>query len=322
MDADTGNDGNTGADWANAKEHLQAAVDLITGVLTDEVTIHLKSNTTAAYGETVDIYGIHGVGKDARLIIQPEIWTAANYDDDDGDPFNATPGAGTFDITADDKPCVLEKEITIENSRVEFRGMEFRGKLTVQNRSDVVVIYSRFTDDESMAFANSNASLALENCYLNEMPIPVVAYGNSTIALLGSNYIINPFITGVWALLGSTIYVAPWEADPQGFYTLQIKTTPPRKADFAAIKAVAKSYVHIKDADINPWDLSVAKVEVVNDMTTLQPNYYGVVLETASVLQGADNMSFTTKNKKGDYVDMAYEQQIVAGDEQGTIVVS
>jgi hypothetical protein len=48
------------------------------------------------------------IGKEAALFIQPEVWNQDNYDEANGDPFNATPGGGTFDIKADDKPAVLE----------------------------------------------------------------------------------------------------------------------------------------------------------------------------------------------------------------------
>ncbi|MDP8223084.1 MAG: hypothetical protein P9L99_06975, partial [Candidatus Lernaella stagnicola] len=223
--------------WGDAKEHLQAAIDLITGVVNDQTTIHLKAGTTAEYTQEVTIRGIRPLGADGGLTIQPEIWTQSNYDD-------------------------------------------------------------------AMAFANGYGGLTLENCYLDSMPLPVVAYANSTVSLMGDVYIVNPFITGIWALVKSNVYIAPWTEKPMDYYTLQIKTTSPRQTDFAAIKAVGSSYVFVKSGDINPWDLSVSRVEITNDLDVLPPNYYGVVLESASLLQGASLMSFKTKNKKGDYVDM------------------
>jgi len=304
VDADSGSDANGGTSWGDAKEHLQAAIDLITGVVNDQTTIHLKAGTTAEYTQEVTIRGIRPLGADAGLTIQPEIWTQSNYDDADGDPFNATPATGIFDITADDKPCVLTMDITVIDSVVDFLGMEFEGKLTSQEMAHVLVAYSRFEGEDAMAFANGYGGLTLENCYLDSMPLPVVAYANSTVSLMGDVYIVNPFITGIWALVKSNVYIAPWTEKPMDYYTLQIKTTSPRQTDFAAIKAVGSSYVFVKSGDINPWDLSVSRVEITNDLDVLPPNYYGVVLESASLLQGASLMSFKTKNKKGDYVDM------------------
>lgn len=322
VDADTGLDGNSGADWANAKEHIQAAVDLITGAVSDETTIHLKSGTTASYTGDVDIVGINRQGKDGGFVIQPEVWNDSNYSSMKGDPFNATPDTGTWDVRADDKPCELELEIKIDNSEVTILGMQIKGKVEVSNKGQVKLKYCQVEGEDSMVFANGMGGAVLENCYLRDLPIGAVAYAKSSIFLAGQNYIENPFVHGIWALIDSTVIVAPWDDNPSDCYTTEIKTTSPRQAEFAAIKLVAKSYLYIKDGDINPWDVSVANIRVVHDLDTLPATYYGAVLESASTLQGASLMSFVTKNKKGDYVDMPAGQQIVGNDKSiGTTVI-
>jgi len=44
-------------------------------------------------------------------------------------------------------------------------------------------------------------------------------------------------------------------------------------------------------------------------------------LESRSMLCGADNIAFTTKNAKGEYEDMPEAQQIVGLDETGVVVI-
>jgi len=319
VDPDDGNDSNDGSDL-HPKEHIQAAVDLITDVITDTVTIHLKSNATNKFTGDVTIQGILPVGKEAQFIIQPTIWNQTNYDEADGSPYNPVDGVGDFDITADDKPCILDLDMKVTFSGVQIRGLHFEGKLDVSGLGYARILYSRFETENSMSFAHSKGEIALENCYLFDMPIPVVAYDGGGIKLIGANYIIDPYITGVWALLDSKVVVEPWDLHPTTHYKLQIKTTSPRKADYAAIKLVGRSFMYVKDADINPWDLEIAQVEIVNDLEVLPGNYYGIVIENASILQGYGNINFKTKDQKGDYVEMPEADKIVSSS-TGTITL-
>jgi hypothetical protein len=149
VDADSGNDANGGTSWGDAKEHLWAAIGLISGPVFSETVIKLKAGTTNPYGgDDVTIKGIFGVSSAGALIIEPEIWTASNYEDANSSPFNATPGAGTWDIKGQDKPCELEMYITVENARVEFRGLRFKGQLMATDQARAMAVYCQFDDDD------------------------------------------------------------------------------------------------------------------------------------------------------------------------------
>jgi len=321
VDADGGDDMNGGTSWGDAKEHLQAAVDLITSPITDETTIHLKAGTTASYTGDVSITGINPLGKDASFTIRPEVWNDNNYTSMKGDPFNATPDTGTWDVKADDKPCELELEIAVKNSSVTMCGLLVKGKVQVSDRGHATLRYCQVEGDDSMVFAAGMGGVSLENCYLRDLPIGVVAYAKSSAFLTGLNYIENPFVVGIWALIDSTVIVAPWDENASACYTTEVKTTAPRNAGFTAVKLAGRSYLYVKDGDINPWDVSVANLNVVHDLESLPANYYAVALESASTLQGASLMSFVTKNKKGEYVTMPKAQWFVGNANAATTLL-
>jgi hypothetical protein len=317
VDADSGSDANGGTGWGTAKEHIQAAIDLITSPITDNTVIKLKAGTTNPYEEDVEIGNIVRHSAAARLAIEPEVWNQDNYDDVDGSPFNAASGVGTWDIKADDKPCVLKLNIKVENTFLQILGVQLEGALQCFGMALTNVIYSRVTGEDSMLFANGFGGIGIENCFLYDLPFGMAANGKATLTLNGNNYIENPFLYGIWANLESSVYVSPWGA----YYTTEIKTTMPRLKDYAAVRLTSKSYMNIKDGDINPFDVSIANVKVVNDLEALGDKYYGVLVESASILDGASLMSFVTKNKKGDYVDMPEGQQIVGQKENGALLI-
>jgi hypothetical protein len=320
VDADSGNDANDGLAWGTAKEHIQAAIDLIVAPLTTETVIKLKSNTSAAYEEDVTIKGIFALGADGALIIEPEVWTSSNYEDVNGSPFNATPGAGAWDIKGLDKPCELKLNFHVEHSFVEFRGLRFKGQLMTLGNGFAKVVYSQFDDEEAMAFANAMGGIELENCYLFDLPYGAVATSRASLTLTGDNYIENPFLHGIWAQIDSMVTVQPWGEDPD-YYTTEIKLTSPRSKDFSAVRLTSKSYMYIKDGDINPYDVSVAAVKIINDLEKLSEKFYGVLLESGATLQGAGQMSFVTKDTKGDYVEMPAAQQVLVETDDNPSVI-
>jgi len=321
VDADSGSDSNGGTGWGDAYLHLQKAIDGITDVITEAYTIELKSGCTNSYTEDVKINGIACIGKDAALFIQPEVWNQDNYDEANGDPFNATPGAGTFDIKADDKPVVLEMDIQVMNSKgVTFQGVEFKGILMAMMGS-CFVNYSRFSSGDAKAFANYMGVIGIENSYFFQNAQSIIAMAASSIVLQGDIYVVDPLFFGIWASIDSLVFVAPWDDHPLDYFTTEISTTTPRRKEFCAIKLAINSRMTIQDQDLNPWDLSIAQVNVVNDYAKLGEKYYGVMLESRSMLCGADNIAFTTKNAKGEYEDMPEAQQIVGLDETGVVVI-
>jgi len=319
VDPDSGSDANGGTGWGDAKEHIHAAIALITGPVFSETIIKLKANTTNPYEEDVTIKGIFGVSGAGCLIIEPEVWNETNYEEVNGSPFNATPGAGTWDIKGEDKPCELKLNLTVEHARVEIRGLRFKDQLVVTGGGYADVIYCQFDDEGAMAFANGLGGIGLENCYMFDLPFGAVASGKATISLSGNNYIENPFIHGIWAQVDSTVMVSPWGEDPD-YYTTEIRVTSPRK-EFSAIRLTAKSYMYIKDDDINPWDVSLAQVDILYDLDVLPSNFYGVLLESASIIQGTAQMTFRTKNENGEYVAIPTAQEIVGATEAGALAI-
>jgi len=321
VDADSGSDSNGGTAWGDAYLHLQKAIDGITAVINTAYTIHLKSGCTNSYTGDVKINGITCIGKDAGLFIEPEIWTQDNYEEANGDPFNATPGAGTFDIKADDKPVVLEMDIQVMNTKsVMFRGMEFKGILMAMIGS-CFVNYSRFSSGDAKAFANYMGMIGIENCYFFRNAQAIIAMYDSSVALSGDNYIIDPVLYGIWASVESIVFIAPWDDHPLDYFTTEIKTTTPRQKEYCAIKLAINSRMTIKDQDVNPSDLSIAQVNVINDYAKLGEKYYGVMLESRSMLCGADNMAFTTKNAKGEYEDMPEANRVLGKSEAGVVLI-
>ena len=111
--------------------------------------------------------------------------------------------------------------------------------------------------------------------------------------------------------------------DEQPFdkFTLEVRTTKPRKKEFAALKAAINSTITIQDDSWHPSLSTVAAVKIVNDCRFLNPEYYGVVLESKSLLTGAGNMRFSTLNAKGDQVVMPRAQRVVGVRKDGNTIV-
>ncbi len=105
-------------------------------------------------------------------------------------------------------------------------------------------------------------------------------------------------------LIDSLVFVAPRDDHAPDFFMAEIMKPRSQRRKFCAIKQAINSRMTMKDQDVNPWDLSIAQVKVVNDYSKLGQKYYGAVLESRSMISGADNIDFTTKNAKGEYEDL------------------
>jgi hypothetical protein len=325
VDADSGSDSNDGTSWAQAKKHIQAAVDLITGFVTDETIIHLKSNTTATYTEDVEISGVRSLGKGARLVIQPEVWNEANYEQAKGDPFNETEGAGDFDIKAD-KPVILELTMRIHNSdNVDLHGLCFESNdseaaLAVQGSSIVGAKYCRFDGLDTSAGADFGAKLWLENNYFLNNRIAAGALNKSFVLLVGDNYIEDPVKYGIYLAHNSTLAFTAWPENPS-YFTAEIKTLSPKSQEFHGVRLVGGSFLCISDQSFYPGVQFPGRLHVRNAIQPLYKEYYGIMLESKSMVFGASNMSFTTLNAKGEQIDMPEAQQIVCAPDEDTTLI-
>lgn len=134
VDNDKTDDSGAGTSWATAKKTIQDAVNPITGTLSGENFICLKSDAAdATYGGDVIIEGVRVVGANAKLIIEPRhsddstvLWNQTVYNDHTYSPFQSGT-SGTWDIKTT-RPVTIPAQIEIRNSgTVEIRGVHFDG---------------------------------------------------------------------------------------------------------------------------------------------------------------------------------------------------
>ena len=322
VDADSGSDGNGGTGWGDAKEHISAALELITGTITDETIIHLKKGTTAAYSGDCDIQGVTCLGDDSKLIIQPEDWDQTKYEDASGDPLG---GAGDFDPKTD-PTVILELKITVTNSTdVELRGLGFLGEddnagVEAHGKSEVTANYCRFEGVNAQLLTRLGAEAMASNCYFLDNMFAVTAAYKSMVMLAGDNYIEDAVYWGVGAIVDSTVVIIAWPEHQFEYYTTEIKTTTPRTRQYAGMKAVAGSTICVQDETLHPMMPLVSHVHIRNDQHVLKSDYFGVQIDSGSLLSGADGITFTTLNAKGDATDMPEANRIVAATSRGAVV--
>ena len=322
VDADSGSDANGGTGWGDAKQHISAAIDdLITDVITDTVTIHLKSSTTNSYTDDVEIRGITCIGSDARLVIQPENWDETKYGDASGDPLG---GAGDFDPKT--TPTVeLELKLTVTDSTgIELRGLCFLGEdvdagIEVAGQTSLTIKYSRIEGQKAGLLSRMGPVVMVENCYFLDNITAVSAFYKSQVILSGSNYIEDAVYWGLGAMVDSTVVVVAWPDHQFEYYTTEIKTTTPRTRQYSGMKAVAGSTICVQDETLHPMMPLVAHVHIRNDHHVLKTDYYGVQLDSGSLLTGGDGITFTTLDAKGDAVDMPEVNRVVVSPNGGTV---
>ena len=113
--------------------------------------------------------------------------------------------------------------------------------------------------------------------------------------------------------------IIAWPEHQFEYYTTEIKTTTPRTRQYAGMKAVAGSTICVQDETLHPMMPLVSHVHIRNDQHVLKPDYFGIQLDAGSLLSGADGITFTTLDAKGDAAEMPDANRIVVGENGGTV---
>ena len=322
VDPVSGDDTHPGTE-VSPKKTIQGAVDLITGVINDVTTIHLKDDTTH-YVDSVMIRGIRCIGKNARFVIQTEIWNDVKYEGAQDDPYGTQ---ADFDIKSE-KPVVISADMEIEDSTgVELCGLGYNGttddaQLKINGQSKVQAKYCRFEGMDASVLSMGGAITVLENSYFLDNVVSIILMAMSGLMLSGNNFIENATHRGIVAMIDSTLWITPWGLHPLQYYITEIKTTRPRVSKYAGIHLGIGStlFVQSNSMDIIPLPV-IGRVAIHHDMADFNSEYYGVIMESKSLLVGMKNMIFTMLNTKSETIQMPESQTIVEKENEGTIVV-
>jgi len=326
VDSTKVDDSGDGLSMGNAKKHISAALGLVANPLTEVTTIHLM--TGDVYTEEnglVSFRNIHPANEEAKLIIQPSNWMEGSYESA-ANPFG---GAEPFDITGD-KPLSLEICFYFNNcGGIELRGLHFDpnddGKeMNVKaagGNSEIVFKYCSFQCADMGLIVSGPSMVSFEMCFFIGNVYTLTAANGATVALAGDNLFADPMLGALRAIDRASINVNPWQYGKGRYYTTTINTTTTHKEEFHAILLQDASSLRIPGDPMFPLDIYHGRVVVNHDGTKLPKNYYGVKLESKSLVSGADNFEFTMKNLKGETVEMPVAQQIMIDEGQDVTVV-
>ena len=311
VNADTGNDANTGTDPStDAVKNISRALELVADPLTEETTIHLAGACDAQldYGDDgdteVDLENINIQGE-GELTIQPGIWVEADYESGDGPFANASPSQ-SWDPT-DTKPCKVP-HIRIENTkRISIKGVEIEGNgdngvYIGDNATQVEIHYCTISEGTYNVLAMGYSSAQVCNSYLTTSMIGIAAMHFSSVVLQGENYIEDCIKYGLFATNNSKFSIFAWEEKPLIFYTTKIYTTLSRR-DYAAIKAKVNSTVFIGEESELVTNESSVGVQILNEFEFNASKYFGVILESQSLIAGAERITFAGKDSSGDQLN-------------------
>ncbi|MBZ0270590.1 hypothetical protein K8I61_01025 [bacterium] len=136
VSADRPDDTGDGLSWATAKQTFTGVFSLITGLITDVTTIHVKAGTTNPYTQDATLRRSLCVGESSLLRIVCEVFSENNDDSTDGSPFNPSDGVGTWN----------PKETHTTSSRWRHPGKRRRGAFVkrVTNRQRATVMSRLF----------------------------------------------------------------------------------------------------------------------------------------------------------------------------------
>ena len=173
-------------------------------------------------------------------------------------------------------------------------------------------------DGESWALAKKHISAAITTA-VEDGEIGLLVKRKSILQLVGDNYIENSEDFGVVCKADSLISIAPWEEDATRL-TTKIKTTEPRK-DYTALKVMVGAAVVLNNLADSEDKVETAYLQIVQASDFKGAGYFGVVLESKSLLVGADQIYFTETGVNDDDPTVPEGQRILANQAEGTTVV-
>lgn len=321
VNAATGNDDTGDGSSGSPYQHISRAVADVANPLTEVTTIHLM--TGDVYTEEnglVSFRNIHPANEEAKLIIQPSNWMEGSYESA-ANPFG---GAEPFDITGD-KPLSLEICFYFNNcGGIELRGLHFDpnddGKeMNVKaagGNSEIVFKYCSFQCADMGLIVSGPSMVSFEMCFFVGNVYTLTAANGATVSLAGDNLFADPMLGALRAIDRASIDVNPWQYGKGQYYTTTINTTTTHKEEFHAILLQDASSLRIPGDPMFPLDIYHGRVVINHDGAKLPKNYYGVKLESKSLVSGADNFEFTMKNLKGETVEMPEEQWFVSSEDE------
>ena len=326
-DSNTGIYQPTGEDpFVAAKQHLSAVLALITEPLTHDVYIYLKDSTTLYTGD-FEVQGISALGGDYQLIIQPgpNSWSQEKYEAGELDPLG---GTGGFDPRASTFGVKLQLTMELLNCGViELRGLWFYATSSVTSivklmkRADLNACYCRFEGLGGGVLAMFDSQFCSENCYYTGCSMSTMALYDSNVHMAGNNYLVNPVVGGVHIGARSQLVVRA-TPDYSDHNTLYIETTLPRIENFAAVKAAAGSTILVQDETALPLNygaILTGFLKVHHNLPKLRKGQVAIALDAQSKLIGADQVTCTKLNLKGETVPMSTNTRIVTNDDDSDV---
>ncbi len=143
------------------------------------------------------------------------------------------------------------------------------------------------------------------------------------IALLGITHIRDSLKSAILAFNGANIILRWWEGNPNTHYLAKIYNTESRNT-YTAIRAMGNSTIYIGRPMITDAFQAPMNVEILNEVNFYAQNYYGISLESGSVLCGTQYISFAGKDSTGNLLnegqDTVPSQQQIVQEGGGTIV--
>ena len=196
----------------------------------------------------------------------------------------------------------------------------FDGQAILADRyCNVVVHYCSGTDCSLGFVATDFSDMSLYNVYVHENRIGVVSGFRSLVRIIGQNYINDNQRFGVAATHNSTVLFMAWEDNPSKYVT-QIKTTV-QLLKYAAIKAQYGSTVDVMDSYIEDDDIPVAHVQILNATAYRSSQYFGVALDSLSLITGTENLSFADPAINDGQDTVPKGQQIVGCNQGNTVAL-
>jgi hypothetical protein len=335
-----GDDNNSGQSHAEAKATINGVISALADPIADEVCVNIFQNTCEnpnVYQETgglAKLVGLRGLGYDSKLTIRTYYMT--------GDPpsvyhyFNDSAynsGSDPYDLGGEYDPMAAKPvavcSMLIRNCSIPIcvKGMWIMPSssqpfaIQAENSSDVNIVYTTVNDRVGGFGSVKNSFVTVEGSasMVNNWGA-VCGYG-SQMVLLGSNYFYDSKNGGILCHTHSTVIFRFQNTGSQNRFVTGIFTiTPHRK--YAGMKAMANSQLVVEDPDVNPSQERSAIVTIFDEKRSPGPEYYGVVLESMSMLLGAANVKFFHPEDALEQKPTIPEEKQFWGDEsEGTVII-
>lgn len=342
VDSFSGVDTNGGTDMTtDAVKTISRALELCGNPITEEKTIQLQIGTCSSprlYLEPeamIQFVGIRGASvrvagtppaytnSVGSLTIKPYGWDQPIYEDVDGlDPYGLggtwNPGGG--------KPLYAQRLRFVDCSiPIKIYGLGFVGSaagyaVEVDKGCDVTLAYCSAQNWAAAYMVHSGSKMVLENCYAFRNNMAVVAAEGGHAFFVGDVTLMNSLKYGILCYNNARATFRAWNLDHTNRFTTDIRTTTPRK-EYAGMKLMARSTVVVEDKDINPTQIEAATVRIVKETLAENKAYYGVVLESGSILLGADHFSFADASHMDGRVTVPEDMQFKEGDNNNSSLI-